>query len=46
MGEVARIVRQINDLAQFFEGQALGGLMKCIDEFSRLSITASRPAQL
>jgi hypothetical protein len=40
--EVALIARQVHDLAQFFEGQVQGGLVKRLDEFSRLSIAASR----
>jgi hypothetical protein len=40
--EVAVIARQVHDLAQFFEGQVQGGLVKCLDEFSRLGIAASR----
>jgi hypothetical protein len=40
--EVALIAGQIHDVAQFFEGQVLGGLVKCMDEFSRLGIAASR----
>jgi len=40
--EVALITSQFHDLAQFFEGQVLGGLVKCLDEFSRLGIAALR----
>jgi len=40
--EVALVTGQVHDLAQFFEGQVLGGLVKCLDEFSRLGIAASR----
>jgi hypothetical protein len=38
--DVALIARQLHDVAQFFEGQILGGLVQCIDEFSRLGIAA------
>jgi hypothetical protein len=40
--EVALIASQLHDLAQFFKGQVLGGLVQCLDEFSRLGIAASR----
>jgi hypothetical protein len=40
--KVALIARQLHDLTQLFEGQVLGGLVKCMDEFSRLDIAASR----
>jgi hypothetical protein len=38
--EVALVASQIHDLAQFFEGQILGGLVQCGDEFLRLGLAA------
>jgi hypothetical protein len=39
---VTLLAGQFHNLAQFFEGQVLGGLVKCIDEFSRWGIAAAR----
>ena len=40
--EVALLTGQFHDLAQFGEGETLRSLVKCLDEFPRLSITAVR----